>query len=73
MQEAYQDLSGSYRELQLSTISVANQGLFSAVKDFNRDAVEKAIEIKKGSPDMTEEELLAAQEFKQPKQSPRKT
>lgn len=58
--EAHQALTEKYRKLQLGTIAVTNQGLFSSIKDFNKDAIDQAIELKEENPSYTEEQLLSA-------------
>lgn len=62
--ESYSELSDSVsdtlKNLKLGTIAVSNQGLFSSIKDFNKEAVEQAIALKTENPSFSEDELLAA-------------
>ena len=53
-------VTAKYRQLQLGIIAVANQGLFSSIKDFNKSEIEQAIALKEDNPSYTEDQLLAA-------------
>ncbi len=60
IEEAHAALVNKYRLLQLGTIAVSNQGLFSIISDFNKEGIEQAIALKEQNPSYTEEQLLAA-------------
>ncbi len=58
--ELNETLSKRYTLLKLGIIAVTNQGLFSSIKDFNKEGIEKAIELKEQNPNYTEEDLITA-------------
>ena len=58
--EAHETLVKKYRQLQLGTIAAANQGLFSLIKDVNKEGIEQAIVLKEQNPSYTEDQLRAA-------------
>jgi hypothetical protein len=58
--EANETLVKKYRQLQLGTIAAANQGLFSLIKDVNKEGIEQAIVLKEQNPSYTEDQLRAA-------------